>query len=83
MDTSYESDVLLNQYLLFHYSRYSEDYFPHNFDMQWAFDFPLRCVEEGPDYHLLNGNERALDVGCSVGRSSFELSRYFQLGCWN
>ena len=77
MDASYESDVLLNQYLLFHYSRYSE-YFPHNFDMQWAFDFPLRCVEEGPDYQLLSGNERVLDVGCSVGRSSFELSRYFQ-----
>lgn len=77
VDHFYESDSLLNQYLLFHYSSYS-DYFPHHLDMRPAFDFPLRCVEEGPDYHLLTGNVRALDVGCSVGRSSFELTRYFQ-----
>lgn len=76
MTDVYESDTLLDQYLRFHYSTY-EDYFPHDFDMRKAFNFPVRCAIEGPDYDLLNGNERVLDVGCSVGRSSFELSKYF------
>jgi 5-histidylcysteine sulfoxide synthase/putative 4-mercaptohistidine N1-methyltranferase len=35
------------------------------------------CVEKLLP-HLSKGRHRALDVGCSVGRASFELARYFE-----
>ena len=71
----YESDVLLQQYLIFHYGS-AEEQFPYPFGGADALDFPKRCVSEGIDFATLSGASRALDIGCSVGRSSFELARH-------
>jgi len=73
---SYETDELLHQYLLFHYGE-SQDQLPWAFGPQAALGFPVRCVKEGLRSELVPAGGRALDVGCAVGRSSFELARYF------
>jgi SAM-dependent methyltransferase len=76
---NYESRVLLDWYLLFHYgtpeeivggSAFSPDQFPPG-----SLEFPVATAEA-----LLSGDTRdefksALDVGCAVGRSTYELSR--------
>jgi putative 4-mercaptohistidine N1-methyltranferase len=72
----YESDELLQQYLVFHYAA-GQEQFPYPFGGADALDFPKRCALEGPDLESLVGRSRALDLGCSVGRSSFELARDF------
>lgn len=71
----YESDELLQQYLIFHYASAGEQ-FPYAFGGADALDFPQRCVSEGIDFSVLCETSRALDVGCSVGRSTFELARH-------
>lgn len=71
----YETDALLSQYLLFHYGA-GHEILPYGFGPHEALDFPQRCVTENVDIAALPQNARALDVGCSVGRSSFELARY-------
>ena len=75
-DNPYESDELLQQYLVFHYAEAKEQ-FPYTFGGADALDFPKRCALEGIDTSRLPEGGRALDLGCSVGRSSFELARYF------
>ena len=71
----YESDELLQQYLVFHYASAAEQ-FPYSFGGGDALDFPKRCALEGPEFVSLPADARALDLGCSVGRSSFELARH-------
>lgn len=71
----YESDELLQQYLVFHYAS-GEAQFPYGFGGADALDFPKRCALEGPDFKNLPADGRALDLGCAVGRSSFELTRH-------
>lgn len=93
----YESDELLQQYLVFHYASPAEQ-FPYDFGGADALDFPRRCALEGPDFGRLStvlgaegrdprhfraeslpataAGPRALDLGCAVGRSSFELARH-------
>lgn len=69
----YESDDELSQYLLFHYG--SEEEILGDMPAPRAgLNFPRRCVSEliGP----MGRDSRALDVGCAVGRSTFELARY-------
>ncbi|MFP4156278.1 MAG: putative 4-mercaptohistidine N1-methyltransferase [Opitutales bacterium] len=70
----YESDELLQQYLVFHYGT-ADQQFPYSFGGADALDFPRRCAEEGIDWARIEGDVRALDLGCAVGRSSFELAR--------
>jgi putative 4-mercaptohistidine N1-methyltranferase len=72
----YESDDLLQQYLVFHYAE-DDEQFPYPFGGADALGFPKRCALEGPDLQTLAGRSRALDLGCSVGRSTFELARHF------
>jgi len=71
----YESDELLQQYLVFHYATGAEQ-FPYGFGGADALDFPKRCALQGADLAKLPADARALDLGCSVGRSSFELARH-------
>lgn len=71
----YESDALLQQYLVFHYATGAEQ-FPYPFGGSDALDFPKRCVSDGFELGQLPPDARALDLGCAVGRSSFELARY-------
>lgn len=71
MSDIYESPRILEEYLLFHYGR-EDQVLPESGGPRDAFGFPARSVTE-----LLpaGAGGRALDVGCAVGRSSFELSR--------
>ena len=70
MSDVYESDRYVGEYLLFHFGKPKEL-------LNWpggpveALDFPVRTVGH------FSGEEvgRALDVGCAVGRSTFEMSR--------
>ncbi len=71
----YESDALLGQYLLFHYGT-PEEILPYAFGPRDALQFPVRCVAECLDLTRLPPNARAIDLGCAVGRSSFELARH-------
>jgi putative 4-mercaptohistidine N1-methyltranferase len=71
----YETDRLLAEYLLFHYGA-EEEILPYAFGPRGALFFPARCVGECLDTSALPQNARALDAGCAVGRSSFELARH-------
>jgi putative 4-mercaptohistidine N1-methyltranferase len=72
MTNIYETQEILSQYLLFHYGD-EKDFQLHSGISKAFLNFPVRCVSECVE---LKGN-RALDLGCAVGRSSFELSKYF------
>jgi putative 4-mercaptohistidine N1-methyltranferase len=78
MNSDYESATMLDQYLLFHYGS-PHDQQPFDFGPAGvALQFPTRCVSECLDLSTLPQAARGLDLGCAVGRSSFELSRYCQ-----
>lgn len=70
----YESAGLLAEYLLFHYGK-AEEVLPYSFGPVGALDFAARVVSETVDADALPSKARALDLGCAVGRSSFELAR--------
>lgn len=78
---NYEADRILNTYLLFHYGTREEILAGSALEEAGAtlgdayFRFPVATVAETFD---LAGAPfgRALDLGCAVGRSSFELSRH-------
>lgn len=70
----YETDKAVSEYLLFHYGT-SEEILPYPGGPVSALHYPVRCVVECIDSGLLPYEARALDLGCSVGRSSFELAR--------
>jgi 5-histidylcysteine sulfoxide synthase/putative 4-mercaptohistidine N1-methyltranferase len=61
----YETDSLISQYLEFHFGK---DYFGIK-------NFPKVCIEKCKPH--MTKTSRAFDIGCAVGRSSFELARYF------
>jgi len=69
----YESQALLDQYLLFHYGS-AEDILPYSGGPVTALEFPRRSVVGNIDPSVPRA--RALDLGCAVGRSSFELSAF-------
>jgi putative 4-mercaptohistidine N1-methyltranferase len=72
----YDSDAALAQYLLFHYGT-PEQICPLLPEARGACGFPARCVAETLRELELPRHGRALDLGCAVGRSSFELARSF------
>ena len=67
----YETDRSLGEYLLFHYGR-NDIQFPWAEGPLDALEFPRRSVEELVDSE--SSVYSALDLGCSVGRSSFILT---------
>lgn len=69
----YESAALLNQYLLFHYGSPDEIGPPPSSPAR-ALQFPIETAALAPSRPHRG---RALDLGCAVGRSSFELSGTF------
>ena len=71
----YESDDLLQQYLTFHYATPAEQ-FPYDSGPIEALDFAKRCALEGFDFEPMRSDTRILDLGCAVGRSTFELARF-------
>jgi len=80
--STYESAKSLNEYLLFHYGR-PDEVFPYTYNLSFAHDFPARLAHESmrifrevrSSYDGDVSNCSALDIGCAVGRSSFELAR--------
>src|SRR5437667_9362252 len=71
----YETEKVLNQYLLFHYGE-EVDLLSFPYGPKESLHFPVRCVTECLDVKTLPTNASVLEIGCAVGRSSFELSRY-------
>jgi len=74
----YESPRLLAEYLLFHYAA-AEEVLPWGFGPKEALGFAVRSVTELLDPLLVPtpaNQVRALDLGCAVGRSSYELGTF-------
>lgn len=67
----YETDELVSQYLEFHYGE--EHFGVENFARRCGEIANEAAVREG----LTGDNTRALDIGCAVGRTSFELATHF------
>ncbi|XP_070576946.1 ubiquinone biosynthesis O-methyltransferase-like [Ptychodera flava] len=78
-DNVYETKKMLNEYLVFHYGSASE-VLRWDFGPKEALDFPRRVAEECmATFQPKEGvPSRALDIGCGVGRISFELARKFE-----
>lgn len=74
MSAVYESTTVLDEYLLFHYGE--EEEILHS-GVEWpegmrrAMDFAVRT----PSHFSTRQVGRGLDLGCAVGRSTFEMSR--------
>jgi putative 4-mercaptohistidine N1-methyltranferase len=71
---TYESPQMLADYLLFHYGE-DEDALPWDCGPRDALQYPARCAalcEKAANGHA----RRVLDLGCAVGKSTFELARF-------
>jgi SAM-dependent methyltransferase len=73
----YEEGRMNHVYMAFHYTP-AEEYLAHSSGPATALDFPRRCAQLCSKHHQEGVLKRALDVGCAVGRSSFELAREFE-----
>ena len=71
----YETERALSEYLLFHYGSAAQT-MPWSFGPATALSYPARCVSECLDTARLPAQARGLDLGCAVGRSTFELARH-------
>ena len=74
----YEAADTLSEYLLFHYGT-DQEVLPWSFGPVDSLNFPSRIANVfSPHYplHSETSSLRALDIGCAVGRSSFELTCY-------
>ncbi len=72
----YESKRAVDEYLLFHFGK-RDDLMPYNFGPMDALDFPERCAKVCIDISGAQLKGKALDIGCSVGGSSFSLANHF------
>jgi putative 4-mercaptohistidine N1-methyltranferase len=72
----YDSERGASEYLLFHYVAPLPPLPQGWAEASSLTDFPVRCVSKGLDVARLPAQARALDLGCAVGRSSFELARH-------
>lgn len=74
MSEIYENPTILAEYLLFHYGT-ADEILPvsssYPTGMREALDFAVRT----PTHFSNVGAKRGLDLGCAVGRSTFEMSR--------
>lgn len=69
----YETPRLNAEYLLFHYGR-DEEVLPWPFGPAGALGFAVRSVRELLEAQTVPERARALDLGCAVGRSCYELA---------
>ena len=71
----YETRRLLDEYLLFHYGQ-PQEVLPWEGGPREALGFPVRTVMELIDLPHSPCESKILDLGCAVGRSSFELASF-------
>jgi SAM-dependent methyltransferase len=71
----YETRRLLDEYLLFHYGQ-PQEVLPWEGGPREALGFPVRTVMELIDLPHTPCESKILDLGCAVGRSSFELASF-------
>ena len=64
----YETSSLVSQYLGFHYGP----------PVLGVPNFPAACIDYLMASIQFESRDRCLDIGCAVGRSSFELAKHFQ-----
>lgn len=64
----YETDELLSQYIGFHFGE-------HHFGVS---NYPARCARICQELMAGRDKRKALDLGCAVGRTAFELGRVFE-----
>lgn len=78
-DVTYETQEMLNNYMVMHWGEES-DRFDSSFASQMVFpqvvELPIACVQLVRQF--ATGTDRALDLGCAVGRTTFELARDFK-----
>ena len=72
MFNPYETERLVAEYLFFHYADEEEVSGGHPIPRE-ALNFPVRLISELAD--PVRSPRTALDLGCAVGRASFELTR--------
>jgi 5-histidylcysteine sulfoxide synthase/putative 4-mercaptohistidine N1-methyltranferase len=75
----YETDEVLNRYLMMHFGTEAEMHdtaVTGSFKLPEVVHLPKICAELIVEYSA--GRESALDLGCAVGRSTFELGRDFK-----
>uniref|UniRef100_A0AAV1T851 Methyltransferase type 11 domain-containing protein n=1 Tax=Peronospora matthiolae TaxID=2874970 RepID=A0AAV1T851_9STRA len=70
----YESKRAVYEYLQFHYGT---ALVPYSFAPLDALDFLPRTVERCASLTPTTRRTRALDIGCAVGRATFELSKFY------
>ena len=78
-DVTYEADEMLNKYLMMHWGETNE-----RFDSSLAaeiifpqvVDLPVACAQLVQRF--ATDTDRAMDLGCAVGRTAFELARHFK-----
>lgn len=70
----YESKAALEQYLFFHYGT-AKEYLAYP-GPEDALHYPARAFELLVDLEKLPRDARGLDLGCAVGRTSFEMTRH-------
>ena len=74
----YETTEMLDRYLLSYWGAADDIWdpgFKERLEKPAAEDFSLKCVKLVVQYST--SFDRALDIGCCAGRTSFELARYF------
>ena len=71
----YEDNRILNEYLLFHYGT-PDEILTYPFGPHDALNFHVRCVDLLIKHSQRQTHNQALDLGCAVGRASFELARH-------
>lgn len=64
----YETDQMVSRYIEFHYGQPQLE----------VPSFPVACVDLISQQLSGRSTERALDIGCATGRTSFELAQHFQ-----
>jgi putative 4-mercaptohistidine N1-methyltranferase len=74
----YETDKSAHQYMEFHFTPSKQLFEPYDPSMRVsdAFDFPIRVARKFSSFRPRKMG-RVLDLGCAVGMSSFELTRWF------
>lgn len=72
----YETERLIGEYLIFHYGK-PDELLPYGFGPRDSLEFPTRCALECIKHTEDDVPSIALDIGCAVGRSTFELAKRF------